>query len=112
MAIRTCDVKVDNIQDLDDNPNISGMSSNELKAKFDKTGADLKTYINDKLITDVNTELQTLETTINNDPRMTNSRTCNNTFDTWSTARSNLKITYGTSLPETADNGAIFLLYS
>lgn len=112
MAIRTCDVKVDNIQDLDDNPNISGMSSNELKAKFDKTGADLKTYINDKLITDVNTELQTLETTVNNDPRMTNSRTCNNTFDTWSTARSNLKITYGTSLPETADNGAIFLLYS
>jgi hypothetical protein len=47
----------------------------------------------------------------NNDARLTNSRQCNNSFDNWSTARSNLKIGYGTSLPSSADDGSIFLLY-
>ena len=36
---------------LDDEPNdVGGMTSAELKAKFDEGGASLKTYINDTLI--------------------------------------------------------------
>jgi hypothetical protein len=46
-----------------------------------------------------------------NDPRLTDSRQCNNSFDNWDVARENLKIGYGTSLPSTADNGSIFFLY-
>ena len=45
------------------------------------------------------------------DSRLSNSRKCNNTFDSWSTARGNLKISYGTSLPGSGDDGSIFFLY-
>ena len=48
---------VNNIQALDDNPNESGLTSNELKAKFDKAGADIKDYINNTLIDELETIL-------------------------------------------------------
>lgn len=48
---------VNNIQALDDNPNESGLTSNELKAKFDKAGSDIKDYINNTLIDELETLL-------------------------------------------------------
>lgn len=109
-------VNVNNIQDLSDKPNeIDGLTSAELKAKFDKAGADIKSYINGVLTEELDDAIETIPDTsnlvTNTDTRLTNSRQCNNNFDSWSTARENLKIGYGTSLPSTAENGTIFFLY-
>lgn len=107
---------VRNIQALSDKPNeIDGLTSAELKAKFDKAGEDIKSYINNTLTEEVNNELNKIPDPNSyvrtNDPRLSDSRKCNNTFDSWNTARNNLKIGYGTTLPSTADNGSIFFLY-
>ena len=116
MGLTKCAVDVDNIQSLSDRPNtIDGLTSSELKELFDKTGADLKAYINEILTEELDDVIATIPDTsnfvLNTDSRLTNSRTCNNSFDNWSTARTNLKIGYGTTLPQSADNGSIFLLY-
>lgn len=132
MALTKFLVDVNNIQALSDRPNeIDGLDSSQLKEKFDKAGRDIKSYLNNTLSEEIdtslatmNTSLATMNTSINqisgristdyvrtNDSRLSNSRQCNNNFDNWNTARSNLKIGYGTSLPSTADNGSIFFLY-
>ena len=116
MALTKLTANVNNIQALSDRPNeIDGLTSAELKERFDKAGADIKTYLNESLTTELDSAIATIPDTSNfvttSDARLTNSRKCNNTFDGWTTARSNLKITYGTVLPASADNGAIFLLY-
>lgn len=126
---------VNNIQALSDRPNTAdGITSQELKERFDKAGADIKDYVNNILIEELEgylrqakSHIETLEGLVsgmdtridnveenyvpNTDSRLTNSRQCNNSFDNWSTARSNLKVGYGTSLPGSADNGSIFFLY-
>ena len=126
---------VNNIQALSDRPNTAdGITAQQLKEKFDKAGADIKDWANNTLIEELETYINALEglvsdietlasgldtrvTTVENnyvatsDSRLSNSRTCNNSFDSWSTARGNLKITYGTSLPGSADDGSIFFLY-
>ena len=115
MAITKLTVNVNNIQALSDKPNeIDGLTSAELKARFDKAGSDIKTYINEVLTEEVDSKFASIPTNYvtTSDSRLTNSRQCNNNFDDWSTARGNLKIGYGTSLPSSADNGSIFLLYS
>lgn len=116
MALTKLTANVNNIQALSDRPNtIDGMTSSQLKEAFDKAGADIKEYLNSTLTEELDTAIATIPDSSNfvstSDSRLTNSRQCNNSFDSWSTARSNLKITYGTTLPGTADNGAIFLLY-
>lgn len=116
MALTKFTANVNNIQALSDRPNeIDGLTSAELKERFDRAGADIKDYLNDTLTTEVDTALASIPSSTNivtnDDARLTNSRQCNNSFDSWSTSRSNLKILYGTSLPSTADNGTIFLLY-
>lgn len=120
MAITKLLVNVNNIQALSDKPNeIDGLTSAELKARFDKAGTDIKTYINEILTEEVDSKFNSVISSIpdvsnfvlTTDSRLTNSRQCNNNFDSWSTARSNLKISYGTSLPSSADNGSIFFLY-
>jgi hypothetical protein len=116
MALTKFLTNVNNISALSDRPNeIDGLTSAELKARFDKAGGDIKTYINEVLTEEVDEKLETIpdinNLVTNRDPRLTNSRQCNNSFDDWSIARSNLKIGYGTSLPSTADNGSIFFLY-
>lgn len=125
MALTKFLVDVNNIQALSDRPNeIDGLDSSQLKEKFDKAGRDIKSYLNNTLSEEIDTSLATMNTSINqisgristdyvrtNDSRLSNSRQCNNNFDNWNTARSNLKIGYGTSLPSTADNGSIFFLY-
>lgn len=116
MALTKLTANVNNIQALSDRPNeLDGLTSAELKERFDKAGSDIKSYLNETLTEELDTVIATIPDTstlvTTTDPRLTNSRQCNNSFDGWSTARSNLKITYGTSLPASADNGAIFLLY-
>lgn len=58
MNLTNCTVDVTNITNLSDAPSIS---SSDLKAKFDKTGKDLKDYINDTLIEEIETGLETAE---------------------------------------------------
>lgn len=65
MAISKFNVEVNNIQALDDNPNTSGMSSSELKATFDKAGADIKTYINNTLTDEIDTTISSSVSQIN-----------------------------------------------
>ena len=116
MALTKFLTNVNNISALSDRPNeIDGLTSAELKARFDKAGGDLKTYINEVLTEEVDDAIESIPDTSNlvetTDYRLSNSRQSNNSFDDWSIARSNLKIGYGTSLPSTADNGSIFFLY-
>jgi len=55
MAFTSCTVAINNITSLSDTPNTTdGLTSSALKAKFDKTGSDLKDYINTSLITVLN----------------------------------------------------------
>lgn len=116
MALTKMTEDVNNIQKLSDRPNeIDGLTSAELKERFDKAGADIQTYLNSTLTTELDNILATIPSTSNfvtqSDSRLTDSRKCNNTFDSWSIARDNLKIKYGTSLPTTVENGTIFFLY-
>lgn len=114
MALSKFTENVNNIQGLSDRPNtIDGLTSSQLKELFDKAGADIKTYLNESLTEELDTAIAGIPSDYvhTNDSRLTNSRQCNNNFDSWSTARSNLKIGYGTTLPSSADNGSIFLLY-
>lgn len=113
MAITKFSTPVNNISSLSDKPNeIDGLTSNELKERFDKAGTDIKAYINETLTEEIDAALASQGGYVSNDdPRLSNSRKCDNTFDNWETSRTNLKIGYGTSLPSSADNGSIFLLY-
>ena len=116
MALTKLTASVNNIQQLSDKPNeTDGLTSAELKERFDRAGATIKTYLNEVLTAELDTILATIpdasQFVTTNDTRLSNSRQCNNTFDNWNTARTNLKMTYGTTLPSSADNGAIFFLY-
>ena len=114
MPLTKLTANVNNIQALSDEPNtIDGLTSSQLKAKWDKAGADIKDYLNNTLTEELDTAIGTIPSdyVTTSDARLTNSRQCNNSFDSWSTARTNLKIGYGTSLPGSADDGSIFFLY-
>ena len=52
MSLTKCTVAVDNISTLADKP---ALTAAQLKAKFDKTGADLKDYINNTLTDEIDT---------------------------------------------------------
>ena len=75
---------VNNIQALSDEPSNDGLTAAELKAKFDKAGADIKTFINDSLINELEQAFTTLQP----------------------------KITYGTSDPSGGSNGDIYIKYT
>ena len=116
MALTKMSTDVNNIQALSDRPNeIDGLTSAQLKQRFDKAGSDIKTYLNSTLTEELDEIITTIPSSddfvLNSDSRLTDARKCNNTFNNWETARTNLKISYGTSLPSSADNGSIFLLY-
>lgn len=104
MALTPLSTNLNNIQALADKPS---MTSAELKTEFDKAGNAIKSYINNTLIGEIETKY-----VATNDARLTNSRKCNNSFDTPLTARSNLKIKTGTSLPSTVEEDCLFFLYS
>ena len=115
---------VNNIQGLSDRPNTAdGITAQQLKELFDKAGSDLKLHINETLNpeleayinTTIKTAIEKLQSAgfiTSSDSRLTNSRRCNNTFDSYLTSRTNLHISYGTSLPSTGEDGDIFFLYS
>lgn len=124
LNITNLTANVNNIQGLSDRPNTAdGITAQQLKALFDKAGADIKLYINSTQNSEIenyinNTLKSAIETLQNagyitgSDSRLTDSRKCNNTFDNYLTARGNLKISYGTTLPESGTDGDIFFLYS
>lgn len=135
LNITNLTANVNNIQALSDRPNTAdGITAQQLKEKFDKAGADIKDWANNSLIVELEEYINMLKGHVENvesladgldtrmdtveanyvqtsDSRLSNSRKCNNTFDSWSTARGNLKISYGTSLPGSGDDGSIFFLY-
>ena len=116
MALTKFTKDVNNIQALSDRPNeIDGLTSAELKERFDRAGADIKSYINNELTEELDEVIENIPSTEgfvrNDDARLSDSRKCNNTFDNWNTARTNLKVSYGTTLPSNADNGSLFFLY-
>ena len=103
---------VNNIQGLSDEPNtIDGLTSQQLKAKFDKAGSDIKEYLNDTLLPEIEEETSNNNCVKEDDKRLSDSRKCNNTYDNPLIARENLKIKYGAILPEDAEDGTIFFLY-
>lgn len=72
--LNECKASVDNISGLDDTPTIA---TNELKAAFDRSGREIKEYLNETLIPHVNDEIikgientdasiKALQTTVNN----------------------------------------------
>mgnify|MGYP001623689356 FL=1 len=98
---------VNNIQALSDRPNTAdGLTSHELKERFDKAGSDIKDFLNNTLIPEIEEEFIS-----DDDIRLKDSRKCNNQFDSPTTARDNLKIKTGTSLPGTVEEDCIFLVY-
>lgn len=114
MALSKFTENVNNIQSLSDRPNtIDGLTSSQLKELFDKAGTDIKTFLNETLTEELDDAISNIPTdyVTTDDSRLTDSRQCNNSFDNWNTARTNLKISYGTTLPSSVTNGAIFFLY-
>jgi hypothetical protein len=114
---------VNNIQALSDRPNTAdGITSQQLKERFDKAGSDIKTFINNTLIEEIEEYLRQAKSHIeaienmdlveSDDARLTNARKCDDTFLDYLDARTNLHITYGTELPSTGEDGDIFFLYS
>lgn len=60
MALSQCNVDTDNISQLPDKPvTDGGLTPAQFKAKFDKFGLDLKTYINSTLIPQITAQFQT-----------------------------------------------------
>lgn len=60
MALTTFDKDMNIIAALDDEPNdVGGLSAAELKAKFDEGGVSLKDYINNTLLTEIESTLAT-----------------------------------------------------
>lgn len=100
-------IDVNNIQALSDRPNTAdGLTSHELKERFDKAGSDIKNFLNNSLLPEI--EKKFID---ENDSRLVDSRKCNNEFNNPTTARDNLKIKTGTSLPDIVEEDCIFLVY-
>ena len=58
MALTKLTTDVENITPLSDKPNSTdGLTSAELRALFDKAGVDIKTYVNNTLTSEIDTEL-------------------------------------------------------
>lgn len=111
MNLPELSTNLNNIQALSDKPNTTdGLTSNELKERFDRAGNSIKTYINNTLIPAIESGTSSFVET--SDSRLSDSRTCNNSFDTPLTARENLQIKTGTSLPSTVEEDCLFFLYS
>ena len=67
MALTKMNVNVNNIQALSDRPNTAdGLTSAELKERFDKAGADIKTYLNNTLTVELDTAFNNINQFIQN----------------------------------------------
>ncbi len=111
MALTKLTKNLNHIQGLSDRPNTAdGLTSSKLKEKFDQAGNDIKDFINESLIPELDDSFKN-DTIAEDDPRLTDSRKCNNEFDNYLVALENLHIKRGTSLPSTAQENDVFLLY-
>lgn len=65
MAITKLTTNLNNISALGDSPNTApdSLTATQMKAKFDKAGGDIKTYLNDVLTVETDTEIATLNST-------------------------------------------------
>lgn len=62
MALTTFDYDMKIIQALDDEPNdVGGLSAAQLKAKFDEGGEQIKTFLNDTLLPEIDKTMVTKE---------------------------------------------------
>lgn len=67
MALTKMTTSVTNIQSLSDLPNTTdGLTSSELKTRFDKAGMDLKDYLNATLTEELDTKIGSIENQANN----------------------------------------------
>ena len=115
MALTKLTTNLNNIQALHDKPNTAdGLTSDELKERFDKAGNDIKTYINGTLTEELDatigdsytkTQIDTMFSNLGN--TYYNKTQINNTVATLQP-----KITYGTGTPSGGNNGDIYIKYS
>lgn len=67
MALTKMNTSVTNIQNLSDLPNTTdGLTSSELKIRFDKAGMDLKSYLNGTLTEELDTKIRSIENQADN----------------------------------------------
>lgn len=67
MALQKMNTPVHNITDLSDLPNVTdGLTSEQLKQKFDQAGIDLKNYLNTILTEELDAKILEMETMHNN----------------------------------------------
>ena len=67
MALTKMSTSVTNIQNLSDLPNTTdGLTSSELKIRFDKAGMDLKSYLNGTLTEELDTKIRSIENQADN----------------------------------------------
>ena len=107
------------IQSLPDQP---ALTSEELKAKFDESSNKIKTYVNETLLPELNTILTnlqngdttlaaaitTMQTTVNEAVgNITALQTTVSGFKSGATT----KITIGSSVPSSLENGEVYLQY-
>jgi len=115
MALTKLTENLNNIQALHDKPNTAdGLTADQLKAKFDKAGNDIKTYINDTLTEELDATIGDTYTTTQIDTMFSglsstyyNKTQIDNTVSTLQP-----KITYGTGTPTGGSNGDIYIKYS
>ncbi|MBE6147459.1 MAG: hypothetical protein E7168_03905 [Firmicutes bacterium] len=116
MSLPKLTKNLNNIQGLSDRPNTAdGLTSAQLKQKFDQAGNDIKDYLNNELLSSIEKEITDNQPDLSdcvkeNDYRLSDSRKCNNNFDDPLTARENLKIKIVSSTSEMTEENTIYLL--
>lgn len=115
MALTKLTTNLNNIQALHDKPNTAdGLTADQLKAKFDKAGNDIKTYINETLTEEIDdlTSDNYSKSEIDNMFNGLSSTYYNKTQIDNTVATLQPKITYGTGTPSGGSNGDIYIKYS
>ena len=103
---------VNNIQGLSDRPNIAdGITSQELKALFDKAASDIKTYINGTLIPELEVQLNQMVTDVYTKPQIDSQIATVNNSITNIQNNYQTKATSGTAAPSGGNDGDIYLKY-
>ena len=116
MAITQCTADTSAVSNLPDAP---ALTPSELKAVFDKGGTEIKNYINNTMIGDINSTISSTASTIN--ATITSNQTANNTrfttiegnITTLQTSVSGKQktITSGSSTPSGGSDGDIYIQY-
>lgn len=109
MALTKCNAAVNQITLLDDEP---ALSAEQLKAKFDAAGAEIKTYLNDTLTEEIEAAIpQIVNDLSTGGADKTASAETVKTLNTLVTSKQKA-ITSGTAAPSGGSSGDIYLRYS